>query len=475
MKNPYLDVDREILAEIYTSSALLDNVEVLCDVYGSRWTGSPDGLAAVEWVVETLKDYGVDNAHYESFEVPGWTRGPVRLEVIDPMGKEIDCISLPMGLGDQVEGRLVFLEDGAIPSYEKRKEEIEGNIVMVTSRNPLGMKRRLHRSEKYLRSVLAGAKGWIFMNHYPAYGPPTGSISPIIPSVGVSHEAGSFLARLLKREGEVRVRLTTTDENEMMTTYNVIGDLAGSAEDEAYALVGCHYDGHDIAQGALDPVSGAVVVMEMARVFTKVAGSLKRRVRLALFGAEEIGLFVSREYMARHEDELASLRFMLNLDTAGRDGDKGIILHGQPALEPFVERVARETTAEIPYLQKVTPYSDHWPFFLKGVPCGSGGDPEASRKKGGRGYGHTRYDTVDKVKMANLRDAAANYSRLVLRVANADEWPGERKSEEEIEAFVEKEGFDETVTLADRVKDYVRTWETMHPETEAWLERASEW
>jgi len=475
MENPYLDVDREILAEIYTSSALLDNLEVLCDVYGSRWTGSPDGFAAVEWVVETLKGYGVDNAHYEPFDVHGWTRGPARLEVIDPIGKEIDCISLPMGLGGQVEGRLVSLEDGAIPTYEKRKEEIEGNIVMVTSRRPLGMKRPLHRSEKYLRSVLAGAKGWIFMNHYPAYGPPTGSISPIIPAVGVSHEAGSFLTRLLKREGDVRVRLTTTDENKMVTTHNVIGDLPGSAEDEAYALVGCHYDGHDIAQGALDPISGAVVVMEMARIFTKVAGSLKRRVRLVLFGAEEIGLFGSRDYVARHEDELASLRFMLNLDTAGRDGDKGVILHGQPALEPFLETVARETTAELPHLQKVTPYSDHWPFFLKGVPCGSGGDPEASRKKGGRGYGHTRYDTVDKVKMANLRDAAANYSRLILRVANADEWPGERKSQEEIEAFIEKEGFDETVKLAERAKDYVRTWETIHPDTEAWLDRASEW
>ncbi|NIN63890.1 MAG: aminopeptidase, partial [Anaerolineae bacterium] len=60
--------------------------------------------------------------------------------------------------------------------------------------NPLGMKRFLHRSEKYMRSVLAGAKGWIFMNHYPAYGPPTGGISPIIPAVGISYEDGSFLS-----------------------------------------------------------------------------------------------------------------------------------------------------------------------------------------------------------------------------------------------------------------------------------------
>ena len=475
MTNPYLDVDRRIVAEIYTSSALFDNLEVLCDIYGSRSTGSPEDLQAVEWIVEKLRGYGVDNAHYESFAVPGWIRGPAKLEVIDPIARELDCISLPMGLSGESEGQLVFLDDGDISAYGKRKEEIEGNVVMVTSRNPLGLKRTMHRSEKYLRSILAGAKGWIFMNHYPAYGPPTGSISPIIPSVGVSHEIGSFLTRLLHREGDVRVRLTTTDENRRMTTYNVICDLTGSPEDEEYVLVGCHYDGHDIAQGALDPASGAVVVMEMARVFSKVEKSLRRRLRLVLFGAEENGLFGSRNYVARHEDELASLRFMLNLDTAGRDGKKGITLHSQPELEPFLKAVSRETTVEIPYLQKVHPYSDHWPFFLKGVPCGSGGDPEASTGKQGRGFGHTRYDTVDKVRIENLREAAATYSRLVLRMLNADQWSGERKPKEEIEAFVQEEGFDETAALVHEAKDLVRTWKTVHPDTEAWLERKSDW
>ena len=475
MKNPYRDVDRRIVAEVYTSSTLFDNLEVLCDVYGSRATGSPEDFGAVEWIVETLKGYGVENAHYEPFDVPGWFRGPAKLEVVDPISKELDCISLPMGLAGQAEGRLVFLGDGEISSYEDRKDEIEGNIVMVTSRNPLGLERPMHRSEKYMRSVMAGAKGWIFMNHYPAYGPPTGSISPIIPAVGVSHEEGSFLTRLLDREGDVDVRITTTDQNKVVETYNVICDVGGST-DEEYVLVGCHYDGHDISQGALDPASGAVIVMEMARLFNDaVDGGLKRRLRLVLFGGEETGLFGSHHYVDRHEEELASLRFMLNLDAAGRDGDKGILLHGQPRLEPFIKAAADEASIEIPLLQKVRPYSDHWPFFLKGVPCGSAGDPEDLRKKGGRGYGHTRYDTVDKVKMSDLREAAANYSRLILRMANADEWPGERKSQEEIDAFIEEVGFQETVALVEKTKEYVKTWEEIPPETQAWLETKADW
>jgi len=475
VENPYLDVDKKIVSEIYTSSESMDNLKVLCDVYGSRFGGTPGDFASVKWMVEKLKGYGIENAHYETFKFPGWVRGPARLEVTSPIKREFDCISLPLGLAGEVEAKLVFLGDGPIDIYEKRKDEIEGNVVMVTSRTPLGMTRFLHRSEKYMRSILAGAKGWIFMNHYPAYGPPTGGISPVIPTVAVSYEDGSFLARLLEREKEVKVRITTTDRNREMTSYNVVCDIPGTSDDEEYVLSGSHYDGHDISQGAVDPASGTVTVLEMARVLNMVKDRLKRRIRLLCFGCEEIGLFGSYNYVAQHEDEMDDLRFMLNLDAAGGKGKKGVILHGHPELEPFIERAGKEMRAELPYFQRVSPYSDHWPFFLKGVPTGGGGDPEAIRTRTGRGYGHTRYDTVDKVELGYLRLAAANYSRLLLRAANADEWSARRKTQQEVKEFIEKQGYDQTVALAEKVKEYVRTWGEIHPDTKAWLERKSDW
>jgi len=214
--------------------------------------------------------------------------------------------------------------------------------------------------------------------------------------------------------------------------------------------------------------------MEMARVLNMVKDELKRRVRLVCFGVEEIGLFGSYNYVAQHGDEMEALRFMLNLDSAGREGKKGVILHGHPELEPFIEQAAGEMKAELPCFQRVSPYSDHWPFFLKSVPTAGGGDPEALRTRTGRGYGHTRYDTVDKVEPENLRRAAANYSRLLLRAANADDWPARRKTREEIEGVIKEQGYDQTVALVDRVKAYVRTWSEILPDTEAWLERKSD-
>jgi len=473
LTNPYLEVDKKIMAEIYTSSEPMDNLEILCDVHGSRFPGLTGDKGAVDYIIEKFKEYGLENVHAEDFTIPGWKRGPATLEVVSPVEKTFDVISLPHSIGDEVEAELVFIGPGAIKDYDEDK--IKGKILMVTSESPPDMERFLHRSEKYMRSVMAGAVGWIFMNHYPAYGPPTGGINPVIPAVGISHEDGSYLARLLAREGKVVCRLKTTDENVDIKTWNVIGDVVpDTSVDDEYLVVGSHLDGHDISQGAVDPASGAVTVMEIARNLNKVKDQLKRRVRCMTFGAEEIGLYGSYEYADKHQDELDKCRFMLNLDAAGGEGKKGLNIHDFPSIEKLVKKWEEEMVAEIPTKQGVSPYSDHWPFFLKSVPCASNSDPTKTRS--GRGYGHTRYDTLDKVDIKYLHLAAANHSRILLRVANEENWSPRRKTQEEIEAFIEEQGYDRTVALADEMRDYIKeNYKTIHPDTKLWIERGGAW
>jgi len=472
--NTSLDADKRILSEIYTSSEPMDNLLVLCDVHGSRFPGLPGDRGAVDYIVEKFKEYGLQNVEAEPFTIEGWTRGPATLEIISPIRKSFDVISLPHSIGAEIEGKLVFLGDGAIEDYEDRRDEIAGNIVMVTSANPSSMTRRLHRSEKYMRSIMAGAKGWIFMNHYPAYGPPTGGINPVIPALGIGYEDGAFLGRMLEREKDVVVRIKTTDKNHDVVTWNVVADVVPeNPVDDEYVIVGSHLDGHDISQGALDPASGTVTVMEIARNFSMVKDKLKRRVRCITFGAEEIGLYGSYAYAARHAEELDKARFMLNLDSAGGAGKKGLRFHDFPILEKLARKWAQAMVAEMPTAQGVSPYSDHWPFFLKSVPCASGADPTSVRA--GRGYGHTRYDTIDKIELKNLHLAAANYTRYLFRVANEDNWNPRRKTEAEIESFIQDQGYDKTVALEDQVKQYIKAnYKDIHPDTAEWLNRARE-
>jgi Iap family predicted aminopeptidase len=471
MVNPYADLDKRIFGEVYGSTETMDNLVVLCDDYNSRWPGSGDDLKACVYMAGKLEEYGLENVHLEPLTLPGWNRGSSRLVVTSPVERKIPCIALPHSASGSIETELIFLGDGPVDIYEKRREEIEGNVVMVTSRTPAGMTRSLHRNEKFQRSVLAGAEGWIFMNHYPTYGPPTGGISPIIPSLGVSYEDGCYLTRLLKRKGEVKVRIETECENVDVESHNVVADIPASDKKEK-VIYGGHYDGHDIAVGALDDATGAVCVMEVARVLAKERENLKRSIRFVLFAAEEIGLYGSRAYVAEHEDGIGDVRFMLNFDGAGRAGRQGFGLHGWPDLEPFFEEVARTVGVDIPISQGVSPYSDHWPFLLKGVPTSGMGDPEEARRRGGRGYGHTMHDTVDKANLRAQRECVANSALAAVRILNSENWPVVHRGQEEIEKLVHGRGYDETLALGAKLREYLAGKEgDLRPDARAYLKR----
>jgi len=58
----------------------------------------------------------------------------------------------------------------------------------------------------------------------------------------------------------------------------------------------------------------------------------------------------------------------------------------------------------------------------------TGGIESARQSLSGRGYGHTMYDTADKVSLTGLREATALGARLDLRIAAENNWPVTRRN-----------------------------------------------
>ena len=334
--NPYLDTDRQMIGDVYTSRELTENLIVLCDGLNGRFAGSEEEQAAATYIAEQLLAYGLPVVEKEAVTYTGWRRGTADLAVVEPLAKSISCITLPHSPPADLTADLVDVGDGSPEEFTAKAELLRGAFAMTTSVTyPGGSKRWIHRHEKYDRSMLAGAAGFIFVNHYPGYGPATGGVGPdelhsgeaAIPGISISHEDGEYLKRLLKKYGRVRLHLASSDAFFEAVSWNVIGELPGTAEDPDVVMLGCHYDGHDIAQGAADPASGTVALMEAARVLARYAPDLPHTIRFAFWSAEEIGLLGSSQYVVAHDAELDKVRFYLNMDMAGALDPQDIVLN----------------------------------------------------------------------------------------------------------------------------------------------------
>ena len=455
-QNPFLTVDQQISGDIYTSRQAMDNLVVLCDDFGSRFGGTEGERRAAEFFRATMEAYGLQDVRLEPVEYIGWIRGEATLEILSPVKKVIPCISLPHSPPAHLHGTLIDMGDGAPEDFDRRAAEVKGKIVLTTSHvAPKESKRRIHRREKYGCSLLAGATGFVFVNHYPGYGPATGGIGHSgqegpIPGFSIGYEDGAYIQRLAKRHGEVEIRMTSTDQCRPMISWNIVGDLPGAQEPDEIVMMGSHYDGHDISQGAGDPASGAVSVLEAARLLAQYAPDLPCTVRFVLWGIEELGLLGSKAYVAAHQSELDPIRFYLNMDSAGvKSNDRDIVLNEWQALQPLFERWREEMALSFAVDQKTTAHSDHFPFFMAGVPTGS--MQSAVQSLEGRGYGHTHYDTVDKIELEDLREAATLAARLAVRIASEADWPAARRDGDAVQTSLDTAEYREEQALQARI------------------------
>ena len=432
-------LDKLLAGEIFTSTDIQTNLEILCDDLGSRFAGTPAEAEAAQFLEATLQRYRLKDVHSEPFEYNGWKRGTAKLTVTSPWHRELPCLSMPMSPSGRCTGKIIDLGLGSPETFDISQTELKGNIALVNIANPASAGRWVHRTEKYNRSTLAGAQAFIFVGNQDGYGPITGALGfnrwGLIPGIMVSKETGTLLQRAIRRNASVEVQIETNDTLAKKTSWNIIGDVKGKAANEDMVVIGVHYDGHDISQGAEDPASGLVAGLEVARVLGIHADRLKRDVRFVLFGVEELGLIGAHAYVNSQPKDIEKTRFMFNLDSAGGGGGKGLMVYGRDSRAYFRE-MGRQMNENLMVDFDASPLrepdhlsSDHYPFMAKGVACGFIRDPYSYTWPG---FYHTAHDTVDKVDLLKVKEAAFLCARLAWRIANDDDWHFKQMSEKEL-------------------------------------------
>lgn len=283
--------------------------------------------------------------------------------------------------------------------------------------------------------------------------------------------------------GPAMVHLKLAFEWKQTPVYDVIAKLPGTERPDEWVIRGNHYDAWVF--GAADPLSGAVALLEEARVVGALAGAgekPKRTIVYALWGGEEPGLLGSTEWVETHAELLGrQAAIYINSDTNSR-GFIGV--GGSHTLEKFVNqtilevndpqtkrgiaersrafKIARGTAEERSEARERTDLrisalgsgSDYTPFLqhLGIASLNVGFDGEGS----GGSY-HSSYDSFD--HFTRFIDPNFDYGialsqtagRLTLRAANAGVLPFEFTN------FAE--------TVGKYVKEVTKLAETMGSET----------
>ncbi len=141
--------------------------------------------------------------------------------------------------------------------------------------------------------------------------------------------------------GPAKVHLKVKSNWDIKPVYDVIGKIQGAAFPDEWVIRGNHHDGW--VNGAEDPISGQVAILEEARALGELVKSgwkPKRTIIYCAWDGEEPGLLGSTEWAEQHYDELRAHGVAyINSDGNGR-GYLGI--EGSHTLENFSNDIARE-------------------------------------------------------------------------------------------------------------------------------------
>lgn len=481
-------IDR-IIDEGFNHSELAETAAYLTDRIGGRLTNSPQMRAAEQWTQQQFGAWGLKNVHTEGFDFGrGWsieqasarlvaprvkvyrtipvawtpgTNGVLRSTiVVAPLAKEGDFAQWR----GKLKGQIVLItqpDDGSEPTAPPFKRLTDQELAKLDeyrqpSQPPQSeIEKRLKEAmlETQRDEFLAaeGAVAWVRKSyrdggllHGEGYMHRT-DLQAKVPGFELVAEDYRQLARLAKAgiAPELELNSVVKFYDDDHNAYNILADIPGRDAKAGYVMSGAHLDSWVASDGAQDNAAGSAVVMEAARILSKLNLKPKRTIRFALWSGEEQGIYGSMNYVERHLVERAplpaeykkypnyytwNLRWPLkpgpdydklsvyfNIDN-GSGKVRGIHAEGNVAAVPlFREWLAPfASMGATAVVSQPTGGTDHVPMQMVGIP---GFQFVQDPLDYGSRIHHSSVDAYDHLKLEDLKQAAVILASLLWQSA----------------------------------------------------------
>ena len=258
---------------------------------------------AAKYIAERLKSYGYQ-ADIATFEFPTFKDLGSKILVMDE-GSEIVARALIYSPPADIKTPLVFAGLGREEDYDGL--DVKGKVALL-GRGRITFKKKAEIAASH------GAMGIIVFNNSsrPIRGASLGKPGPI-PAVIISRDEGEALKERLER-GPLLIHLKVDTIQEVKRSANVVARWPGAEEQSI--VIGAHYDSVPEGPGANDNASGISALLTIAEEIASTP--LSRRTVFVAFGAEEVGLHGSKDFVARAGlEKLKKMSAMINLDAVG--------------------------------------------------------------------------------------------------------------------------------------------------------------
>ena len=353
-----LSIVHRIKAEAFENSKVMEHEFYLTDVHGPRLTNSPGYVAAGDWVMKRLKEYGLTNVHEEQWAFGrSWTYTRYTGHMVEPQYSPL--IGFPLawtpGTSGAVQGEAIYAPMTTETDLEKFKGKLRGKVVLTMAMKQVNMimeplghrltdaelatrshvddpsrlanpfrpptgpapqtpeeRERAQQFRKKMNQFLKDEGALVVLQYgyngdggtvFASSGGSRDMKDPIPPPmVAVTPEHYNRIVRLMqhkipvKLEFDIQARFIDSPTD----SFNVIGEIEGGRKKDEIVMLGAHLDSWHGGTGATDNATGSSVAIEAVRILKTLGLKMDRTVRIALWGGEEEGLLGSQAYVKQH-------------------------------------------------------------------------------------------------------------------------------------------------------------------------------